>query len=108
MALLNDIPEDRGYPIICGVGNGEFENKLRDLLNQIDGSADESIKVIYLDVNSSAGSSKADLYELDLNKLPFLLIIEDDDTLYKKWNGDELPDVHTVIYEIQSLTGSAE
>lgn len=108
MALeFTDIP-DREGPAVYLLGNTMIEDRLKPLGEQIDKLTPDESQIVYLDVDGADGAKVAEFYGFARESLPVIMIVQDDDTIYKSWQGQDLPAVDVVAYEINLLTGSGE
>ncbi|MHB1865250.1 MAG: hypothetical protein ACYCPS_03775 [Candidatus Saccharimonadales bacterium] len=100
--------EDSALPIVIVVGSQMSDGTLSQYVTSLKQKLGTSANVKYIFFEESEGNSISELYDIDENKLPAVLVIESDETFYKGWYAGELPDIDTVSYEVSQLTGSEE
>lgn len=104
---FTDIPDRQG-PAIYIVGATMLESQLQPWRDRLAAILPPESQVIYVDINSSNGAKISEFYEIEPEKLPAIMIVMDDDTIYKSWFGPDLPSVETVTYEHAQITGSGQ
>ncbi len=105
MALeFTNIP-DRTGPAVYLVGMSMLENRLTAYGQELDKATDEKTQVVYLDVRSKDGAQVADFYDIQESSLPAVLIVMDDDTIYKSWFGQDLPRPGDVAHDVKRISG---
>jgi ribonucleotide monophosphatase NagD (HAD superfamily) len=108
MAVQNRIQEDESKPVVYLIGSEMDTATLKSLGDQIDAAVNESAAVALISLETEEGTELTERYEIDSEKIPAVIITEDDESYYKGWYGDNLPEAEAVIYEIDHMTGSID
>jgi hypothetical protein len=61
---------------------------------------------VFLEIHGQDGRSVAEFYNIQESSLPAVLIVMDDDTIYKSWFGVDLPSAEDVAYDLRTITGA--
>ncbi len=105
MALeFTEIP-DREGPAVYLLGNVMIEDKLRPLGDEVDKLTPDETQVVYLDIDTGDGAKVAEFYSFSRESLPVVMIVQDDDTIRKSWQGQDLPAADIIAHELSQLTG---
>ena len=102
---FTNIP-DRDGPAVYIIGTRMLENDLQRFAGELNTAAQGVYQIVYLDVDSQDGAAVAQFYSVTHEELPAILIVMDDDTIYKSWFGQTLPRADELIYELNQITGS--
>jgi hypothetical protein len=100
--------ENRDSPIVYLIGSEMLEDILKPYGQGLDERLEGKVPVTYLDINSADGAQVTDLYEIAEEKLPAIIILENDETFYKAWYGQDLPSSEAVAFEVEQIIGSLE
>ncbi len=106
MALeFSKIP-DRNGPAVYLLGSRMHETDLKRKGDEIDAALPEDVQVVYLDADSGDGARTADFYDILRERLPIIMIVNDDDTIHMTWEGASIPGADQIAYEVSRITGS--
>jgi len=108
MVVQNRIQEDESKPVIYLIGSEMDTATLKSLSDEIDAAINESATVALINFGTEDGTELAERYYIDSEKIPAVIITEDDESYYKGWYGENLPEAETVIYEIDNMKGSID
>lgn len=103
---FTSIPDRQG-PAVYLLGLPPNEEALRRLGQEVVATTGGSAQVTYLDSTSADGIRVAEFYDIAIESLPAILIVQDDDTLYQSWTGMDLPAADVVAHYINQITGNA-
>jgi len=100
--------EDSTTPSIYVVGTRVFEDRLQEYVRELTAAVADQATVTYVDIESNDGAELSELLDIETERLPATLILEDDESVYKDWYGENLPDAQDVAFELGQLTGTSE
>jgi hypothetical protein len=102
---FTSIPDREGVALYMLHTGNTFElQRLTRLEDEITTATDH--QVVLIDVNSSDGEQIRSFYSLDLEQLPTLLVIQDDDSIAYQWSGDAIPSSGTdIAYQLNQISG---
>lgn len=101
---FTEIP-DRAGPAVYLLGNTMIEDRLRPLGEAVDKLTPDETQVVYLDIDTGDGAKVAEFYAFSRESLPVIMIVQDDDTIHRSWQGQDLPAADVIAYELNQLTG---
>jgi hypothetical protein len=99
---MNDQPTHQ----LIVVGANMLARQLEEYVADIKKTIENKIEVTYCDIEDEVGSALAERYEIEASELPTIMILEDDESIYKEWRGEDKPDAETIAYEVGLLTGN--
>ncbi len=87
------------------LGANMLEANLQGYVNDLTTALQGSAPVIYANTEDQFGSTLAERYEIEESQIPSILIVIEDEEIYKSWHGQDLPATDQVVYEIGQITG---
>lgn len=102
---FTSIPDRQG-PAVYLLGLPPNEEALRQLGQEITVATAGAAQVVYLDSASADGIQVSEFYDVTIESLPAVLIVQDDDALYQSWTRSNLPAADVVTHYINQITGN--
>lgn len=102
---FTNIP-DREGPAVYLLGAAPHQRELVALGEAVDAATPDETQIVCLDIDSGNGAQVAEFYGFMREQLPVIMIVQDDDTLYQSWYGQDLPAADVVAHHLNQITGA--
>jgi hypothetical protein len=106
MALTFISTPHKEGPAVYILGSRMLERRLKPLGEELDSLTRSDIPTVYLDIRSHDGARFADFYDISESSLPAIVVVMADDTIYKMWQGMDLPSPEAIAHEVGRITGN--
>lgn len=104
MSIQQTYTPEREAVALYIISRPGMDFELERFTEAIDSATPADFVIGSIDAAGADGARMIELYGLDANELPAVLLLEVDDSVYQSWyDGVSFPDPETVIYEIKQI-----
>lgn len=69
-------------------------------------AAQDTHQVVLIDVQTPDGEKICEFYDIPLEQLPVAIIVQDDDSIAMRWDGNNIPEsAADVAYQLNQISG---